>query len=231
MNGVVIVPFRPTDERRQRNWEYAERWWRELGFPICEGDGPSSEPFDITAARNAAVEGAIQTHPEWEIAFMVDADVVLGAHQQALYAAELAMYGSRYVVCHSEIRYLSEAGSDWVLEGGPIDRGGFEDIHSETWESAFVFSREVWVGIGGFDPRFRGFGHQVEGFFRAAQTLFGASRQTGRCYHLWHTYSANLKNPYLEDNAALVERYRQASGNRELMLALLCEYDSEVAKT
>lgn len=223
MNAVIVVPYRDDGDVRQRNWGYAQEFWLKLGIPIVVGSSPEDEPFDITKARNEALRGATERFPSWDVALMADADVVLGAWQQALYTLELACYGHLYVVAHNEVRYISERGTKMVLEGLPLEEAPLDDVARGTWETAFAFSHEIWEAVGGFDPRFRGFGHQVEAFFHAAQTLFGAGRQSGRCYHLWHPYSADVSPPAPE-NRALVERYWIATGHPEQMRALLDEY-------
>lgn len=224
MNAVIVVPFRPDGEIRSRNWEYAEHWWRQLELPICEGDGPRNEDFDITRARNAAVASATDAYPDWEVALMTDTDVVLGSPATALRAIDAAYALNQYVVAHDRMAYLGDVGTMRVVnDGDPPARRALFEIRS-TWETVFAFTREMWEAIGGFDPRFRGFGHQVEAFFHAAKTLYVADRILGPCYHLWHPYSADQENPHLAANRELVERYWAASGDEDAMRELLIEY-------
>lgn len=222
MSAVIVVPYRDDGGIRRRTWIYTQRFWEQLGLPVVLGDSPADEPFDITKARNEGVRGATERFPDWDVVLMVDADVVLGSPKQALHAIELARYGFIYVTAHSELRYLSEEGTRQVLEGLPFDRAARDAVHAETWESAFAFTHEIWVAVGGFDSRFSGFGHQVEAFFHAAKTLFGAGRQTGPCYHLWHPYSADIAPPNRE-NRALVERYWAATDNPALMREVIAQ--------
>ena len=210
MKAVIVVPYRGTEPVRRQNWATARSWWGQLGIPIYTGDSDEDRPFDVTQARNAAVRRAIEQE-DWEVALMADADVVLGRHSQARAALSESLTTHRYVVAHSEVHYF-----------GPSHE--LEEITGNTWETAFAFTRAMWDVMGGFDPRFRGFGHQVEAFFHAAKTLFGAGRILGRCDHLWHPYSADQPNPHLAENRALVERYWAASGDRVAMHDLLSEY-------
>jgi hypothetical protein len=212
VRAVILVPYRDDDPVRAGAWHYTRRFWRTLGIPICTADSPEDAPFDITSARNAAVSLADDMTPGWEVALMADADVYLDSTQQAEKALEWAYVTDLYIAAHDELRYLA------------ADHCSIEHTVMGTWETVFAFSRTLWLEVGGFDPRFRGFGHQVEAFFHAARTLRGARRVHGPCFHLWHPYSADKPNPHLDENRALAERYWEASGDKEKMTALLAEY-------
>ena len=227
MKAVIVVPYRDDGGARERNWRIAAQWWLGLGLaPIVVGSSPENEPFDITKARNAAVAGATERWPDWDVVLMTDSDVILQFGVQAQAALNIAHETNDYVVAHSAVRYLGEDEMEIVASGWAPALLGDRDLETArlTWETCFAFSREVWETLGGFDPRFRGFGHQVEAFFHAAKTLFGTFRVAGDCYHLWHPYSADQPNPHLAANRALVERYWAASGDRIAMKALLAEY-------
>lgn len=211
MRAVICVPYRDDDPVRAGNWAYARKFWRELDLPICVADSPSDESFDITRARNAAVALADASVPQWEVALMTDADSYLGSLRQAEKALEWAYVSDRYIAAHDELRYLD---GQYKVEHAVIG----------TWETVFAFSRTLWLAVGGFDPRFRGFGHQVEAFFHAACTLRDARRVHGPCFHLWHPYSARIDNPHLAENRALVERYWSASGDADAMVEILSEF-------
>ena len=157
---------------------------------------------------------------------MTDADAVLGTMATAQVALDRAYATGKYVVAHNRLAYLSPGGLEEVIAGRPAPVAEVEDAKTGTWETVFAFRRDLWETIGGFDPRFRGFGHQVEAFFHAAKTLFGAERMTGFCYHLWHPYSADAPNPAqsASANLELVQRYWAASDDQVAMRALLNEY-------
>lgn len=230
MKAVIVVPYRgvgmwhEAGELRVRNWRYARDFWRLLKLPVVSGDSPVGERFDVTKARNAAVREATDSHPDWEVALMADADVFLDSLEQAHIALQVAHETGAYVVAHSELWYLGPTESNHVIRGMAASSARRVQITGATWETAFAFSRELWEDVGGFDPRFRGFGHQVEAFFHACSTLAGNRRIEGRCYHLWHPYSAESPHPDLPANRELVERYWTASGDEPAMRALLAEY-------
>lgn len=229
MNAVICVPYRDDGGYRKRNWEALHNWWLSLGYPVITAGGPPDEPFDITKARNAAVYGATQHDPDWDVVLMTDSDVWLQRPSQVTTAMDVAFATGQYAAAHSELRYLNPEASEAVRRGhlvvGQATEDAIELTTKETWETCFAFTREAWETVGGFDPRFRGFGHQVEAFHHAVRTLFGAGRVDGPCYHLWHPYSADQANPDLLANRELVERYWAASGDRDAMLALLDEYE------
>lgn len=224
MNAVICVPYRDDGAFRKRNWEAVQNWWLSLGYPVVVSGGPKAEAFDITKARNQVVAGVPVNFPDWDVALMTDADVVLSAPSQVNAALALARRTGQYVVAHDRLLYLSPKGSSSVALGRPAGMGELEMEVRETWETCFAFSRELWETIGGFDPRFRGFGHQVEAFFYASETLFGVDRVAGPCYHLWHPYSADALNLDLPANRELVERYWSASGKPDAMHELLGEH-------
>lgn len=225
MSAIIAVPFRGDGISRTQNWDFCREWWEVLGLPIVQGDSPSGEVFDITKARNAAVRNATEEHPSWEVLLMTDADVLLDSHHAATTAMQIAHLTDKYVVAHSQIMYLSPQGTKRIFAGVPAEMDHVEDMHRHTWETCFAFTRKTWEAVGGFDPRFRGFGHQVEAFFHACKTLFGADRVlAGTCYHFWHPYGADQFNPHLPVNRELIQRYWDASGDRDGMLELLAEY-------
>jgi hypothetical protein len=229
MNAVIVVPYggtyeHETGEVRRRNWRHASGWWSQLNLPIYTGAGPKGQSFDVTRGRNAAVAVATAVEPDWDVALMTDADAFLGDHEQARQALETALEAGTYVVAHNELRYIQPGDSERVTLGMPLDLVTNFEV-KRTWETVFAFTRVLWEEIGGFDPRFRGFGHQVEAFFHAATTLAGDGYSiAGPCWHLWHPYSADQPNPHLVENRRLVDRYWSASGDEPAMRALLAEF-------
>lgn len=194
---VVLAAYRACAERRE-NWAQAKPFWERLGIPIVTGD--KRGVFGCAAARNAAARKA----GDWDVALIVDTDIVLAHVWQAEAALQTAWLTGRYTVAHSRLVYLP----------------GTEE--AQTWESAVAVRRDLWDEVGGLDERFVGYGHQGVAFFAACGTLAGRERIEGTAFHLPHAWE-NRNHPHFAANSALADRYAAAAGDPAAMRALLAE--------
>ena len=238
-----IVPWRPEPEstytqdsvgadgpHRQRLWNFARARWEAAypDTPIVEGSSPPGL-FNRSAAINDGAFG------DWDIAVVIDADVVCSA-RQVNSAIERASQSNRVVLAYSQYRGLTPNMTARILDG-------YEDIFAfeETerpWlvpgtryvtdfheSSCVVIPRAVFDKCQGFDERFVGWGQEDVAFMQAARILTGpVTRVEGPVWHLWHAHGPD-RNPAFPEyhaNQALGERYREAT-DRRAMKAMLRE--------
>lgn len=94
--------------------------------------------------------------------------------------------------------------------------------HEGATGGVIVIRVDAWWRAGGMDERFQGWGHEDAAFRLAADTLLGPTvRHPGAIHHLWHAREWNLGSPEFRANAAHMERYTEAGGDQEAMLALV----------
>ena len=88
MRVVVLVPIRYGKPERDRLWEFCRPRWAEFfpDWPVYEGvHGAEEGPFNRSLAVNRAAEAA----GEWDVAVVIDNDVL--ADPQAVRAAVFLM--------------------------------------------------------------------------------------------------------------------------------------------
>ena len=222
--AVILVPRREGFADRDALWAWCRPWWqRELPeVPIVEGR------HDVGLFnRAAAVNAAATIAGGWEVALVVDADVI--CHPPAARdAIRLAAETGRMVVPFEVRHNLSRAGSERVMAG---ERGSwrrwitasFRDQHS----SVIAVPRRLWDAAGGFDEGFAGWGQEDTAFAIAAETFSGEKllHLPGEVWHLWHATAPEGKRgtPSAVRNGARVARYRAAWGDRDAIAALVAE--------
>lgn len=232
MDVRFIVPWRSDGEYRDRLWEFTrDRWVRDFpGVPIVEGESLPGA-FNRSAAINDAAKG------DWDVAVVLDADVICDA-QQVQTAIDVAADTGRLTFAFDEYRGLTPHMTSRVLSEEPVlnrwspqpqwqspevwNKGvRFRSVVHES--SVVVIPRRLWDELGGFDERFEGWGQEDVSFAQAARVIGGPiQRIEGPVWHLWHERSAD-RNEHLHRyraNQALGDRYRATSdvqGMRELL--------------
>lgn len=229
MNVVILVPRRADGGHRDRLWAFCREWWEKdhPDWPIVEGHHDTG-PFNRSAAINRAAAEA----GDWDVALVIDSDVLCdpGAVREGV---QRAAEGGYVVITHNERVMLSKAGTDKVLDGyrGPWKERGMVD---KTWpdsvSSSVAVPRALWDRLGGFDEHFEGWGFEDTAFTIAAEHVSG--RLLGfvhsECFHLWHTRGTDAKamSPTFKANLARKERYVAAADDPAAMTELLDEAQS-----
>jgi len=220
---VILVPRRADHGPRDRLWQFSRRWWAEAfpDWPIVEGhhdDGPFN--------RSAAVNQAAALAGDWNVAVVIDADVIPTRH--AILGA-VAVARADVPACGFHLRrHLTQKGTERVLAG---DRGSWvphvKQDHRDSVSGAYVVSRPVWDAVGGFDETFRGWGWEDVAFKLATETIAGYDmvRIAGDLWHLWHPVTAERdeKRPEFQANRERARRYRAAKHDPAAMRDLLDE--------
>ncbi len=233
MKVAILVPWRAGNADRQKLWDFTKAWWQRdhPTWTMYEAAGPLEGPFN----RSAAINEAARTAGDWDVAVIIDADVIANA-DAVRNGVELAMATGQMVVTHDERVMLSKVGGRKVLDGyrGSWRSAGMvERVWQDSVSCSVVVSRTLWDLVGGFDELFVGWGREDTAFRIAAETLTGKPliRLSSELFHLWHPESpeARKASPIRKANEARHQRYVAARWNREAVGALLDEARQVVA--
>lgn len=225
--GLKLTPDVP--EYRRRNWTYNRKRWEEmLGWPIYEGHY-DDEPFSLARASNRAAAAA----GDWKVAFYVGADFLLESETQAHEAVALALKHNRLCFAHDILIHMEEDETEALISNGPLATPlSAAERRPNTFSGALAVTRDIWDKVGGFDPRFVGWGWDDLAFWAACCALSpGFNRARGTAFHLWHPRSRaeNEESPEHPINQVLGQRYIAAKNNRGAMLEILREEGGPLA--
>ncbi|MFE1645985.1 hypothetical protein ACFM35_10435 [Microbacterium sp. P01] len=214
----VVIPWRPAPSRLDA-FDRVRAWYRdELPEFAVRTIDTDDDVFVLARCRNLAV--ASMEDPDGVIV-VNDADTL--PEPEALRAAVAAASVNGLVnLPYSEYRWLGAEGSAQFAAGtAPIDCS-VEQYVEGACSGVYVTTRRTWEAHAGQDERFRGWGFEDAAWYLAHQTLLGAPprRHAGRVYALHHEGEVRAGVGY-ERNAALMERYRMAAGERAAMTELV----------
>ncbi len=212
--NVVLMPWRAGDPDRERNYTCVRDFWDDVGLPVFTADS-GHEFFTCGSSRNLAAERA----GAWEEAVFADADVLPGSREQILDALATARATGAYTVAYSELRWLDAEATRAVCDGTPPEEVRPYRAMAGPWIQTFAVRRDLFDAAGRFDEGFVGYGAQDVAFFKAAATLGGRRRVEGPLYHLHHERRPDAER--LPGNWIREERYNQAYGDRDRMLAVI----------
>jgi N-terminal domain of galactosyltransferase len=231
MRTVVLVPRR-ADPERDLIWDWVRRFWAlQVGLPIFEGWHDEEEgPFNRSAAINrAAVEAG-----DWDVAVVIDGDVVLHPRMVEGAVGRAERTGGM-VMAYTERHQLGGQATPHVLGTDPatVDlrraanawRRYVRGRLRSSCSSANAVTRGLWEEVGGFDEGFVGWGYEDIAFRVACETLSGVemAKIPGVLFHIWHTVSAGNQptSPTMLANKERCDRYLAARWDAEAMRAIL----------
>ncbi len=216
--AVVFVPWRPQPSRVPQ-FERLIAWYAaevpELEVRTVDTD---DVPFNLAACRNRAFEGLDDT----DVVVLNDADTL--PERGPLLDAVGAAASDRFVhLPYTEYRWLGATGSRQYGDGTPLASCDFELVKGAC-SGVYVSSARTWRDHGGQDERFRGWGYEDAAWFVAHSTLLESPpvRHEGKVFALHHVAEVRA-GAHFDANAALMERYRDASTSIEAMRALIAE--------
>lgn len=225
---AILVPRRAGISDRDKLWAFARGWWLNdyPDWPVVEGHHDIG-PFN----RGAAINRAAADAGDWQVAVIIDADVLLDPIAVRA-AVELAHLSNRMVLGYTERVHLTAKGTDKVLAGykGDWRAPGMvvRELH-DACSSCVVVSRTLWDEVGGFDERFEGWGWEDVAFRVACETFSGSPMVNigGVCWHLHHrpSHENNAREVTFQANKARGDRYREARWDATAMRAIIDEVD------
>lgn len=225
MNVVFLVPRRADGGHRDRLWTYARARWERLfpDWPIHEGHHDEGGAFN----RSMAINRAALSAGDWDVAVVIDSDVML--RQSHVERAVANAYVTGEVTwAHRRWRGVSEDWTRRIIDDNRQYGPEFEDVDVDilvertnplSWSCCIAIPRAVFDDMGGFDERFRGWGFEDMAFQSAIVGLYPWSRVEGDVIHLWHPRSderiqtgntINTASPEYVTNALLGRRYMYA---------------------
>lgn len=239
MSVTVVVPFRPESDERVRNWHWLRVWW-ECAFPewpvIVIEDPAPERGWSKGRAVNCALEGIGPG-----VVIVADADCL--PDDRAIRAAVSMTVVHGWVVPFGEVYRLSDtatartvgpAGAALQLGAerpGVLDHASL-DSHRKHYRGkpgggVVVASTAALAEVGGYDPRFLGWGGEDLAVALALRVLVGPpGRLELPLWHLWHPPSPLMQpgGNLPAVNARLLSRYRRARRSRSSMAAVTREH-------
>lgn len=223
----ICVPWRSDHGQRERVWRACATRWAAM-FPagsLYLGTWPE-QPLNRAAMRNEAVAALTMDVPDWDVALLADADVMISDAGQALAAVEGALETGRLTYAHTWQATLSREATERVLAGEDPTSLPRDDAEWEqrTYSGVYAVPRALWEATGGQDSRFRGWGLEDHGFMLACRVLAGGlGRTEGTVYALHHDRPREEREgqPHYAANHRLFERYQAASKSTSAMRQVL----------
>lgn len=220
---VILVPRREGFAQRDRLWAWCKAWWaREFPeLPIIEGHH-NGGLFNRSAAVNTAAAKA----GDWDVALIVDSDVLVDP-DHVREAVRISVEQGRMVVPFTVRHNLNQRGTERIMGG---ERGPWEGFIAQNFydqhSSVIAVPRNVWQTVGGFDETFAGWGMEDTAFAISVITLVGPLvNMEGECWHLWHPTApeGHRGTPSAIANRARGARYQAAMGDADAIRALHAE--------
>jgi hypothetical protein len=215
----VLVPFADQGcEYRTRAWAYVRNHYatNHAGWHLVVGNcaGPWS--------KGAAISDAL-TRTDGDVLVLADADSWCDPDALRLAVATDAPW----VVPHGKVYRLNQRGTA-KLYSGLLQRGhtARRPYIGPAGGGLVVLSRTAYETVGGFDPRFSGWGGEDISLGWALDTLVGPYTRIGtQLHHLWHPHPAPSHRGSPETEA-LAARYKAARGDRTAMATLVAEHST-----
>ena len=215
MRVVILVPYRPDGGQRDKLWTFCKEWLQRIkpDWPIFEHPGPSGL-FNRSAAINLASDAA----GPWDIAFVMDTDVIVN-EEGMLKCLETAM-GGGLAIPHSVRVDLTQRGTSIVLNGSRsswVRPGMVAKRWTDSVSLCVAVPRLLWDKLGGFDPNFVGWGYEDSAFIAACDRMgVPLTIHDTEAFHLWH---ARSDNPHRQANWDLLQVYEDSESNLGALLA------------
>lgn len=202
---------------RAKAWHWLEQYWKEnlpyVEVVIGEDKDASDDlPFSKSVAVNDAAYKA-----RGDIYVIIDTDAYLPIESVIRCSQEICMARKRghklWFIPYRRLYRMTQAASDRIMSSDPANPPripspppesdylnkeifyGTDHVYSKPisgighWYGAMaqIMSREAFDEVGGWDPRFRGWGGEDHAAMCAMDTLYSPHKTLlGPIFHLWH---------------------------------------------
>lgn len=211
MTGLVIgIPWRPSDsEDRQRAFAYVHDHLCNLdtiAATVGTFDADPSDPFSRGRSANLAFATAELAGADTVI--IHDADMVLPPESYSALDVK-ARATDRLVVGFNDYRVLDKPMSSKVYAGADPFRLPFAHrLLDFSVGGVMAMTVAAWEEVGGFDPRFAGWGMEDWAFAHASKLILGPwIRLDGPGCHLFHPSEKDRWPAERKANEVLHARY------------------------
>ena len=214
MNVSVLVPYRTDHDYREKSWKWvSERWKKHFPeFEIILGDVPG--PFSRTSAINDAAKKA-----QGEIFIIADCDTTFDS---PFWLSQSIDNLDTWALARTYEKLSSNFTSSLLTYETSLDKPRETEYNTDfSWSGIVVVKKEDFLSVGGFDERFTKWGEEDICFGLLMNEVSGiVTRCPGYVCHLWHPQSNAETFGHSEwpRQRELSDKYREAVGNKELML-------------
>lgn len=198
---LIVIPWRDDGSRSAACKTVCDHLRTVVpGCPIILADS-GHETFNRAASRNLGVKAAGQD----EIVVVCDADTLVDP-DGLLVASRAAQRGGLHYP-QAVVNYLSEAGTELVIQGQPVDPQRIEFSLPSAHGGCFVILAEQYRAVGGMDERFEGWGFEDNAWWAAAKDRLGVpTHHRGVAWHLWHPHERYAGTPEQTRNWLMATR-------------------------
>ena len=221
MNTVVLVPRREGIADRDATWGWIRQWWRDHlpEYPIFEGHHDTG-----LFNRSAAINRAAGSAGVWDVAIIIDADVLCDP-DRVRKGVELAAETGRMVLPFDVRKDLNPVGSNMVKAGNSGNWDRFvHRTYTDMCSSVVIVTRKLWDEVGGFDETFVGWGREDNAFAVSCETFADGPliKMPGELWHLFHVTAKEGRPGTLTHtrNKARADLYLAARGDRDAIRAI-----------
>lgn len=175
--ACVVVPYTAGCPHREKAWTYLRTRYEQVGLDVATGrcEGPWRKAVAIQDAINQTAA---------DILVVADADVWC---DNVFASIEEVANGAHWSIPHHKVCRLTEAASEAVYAGGPLEGPTVEKPYPGVQGGGIVvLTRELW-NKAPMDPRFVGWGQEDEAWgISLANNGCKIRRLKGELWHLWH---------------------------------------------
>lgn len=214
---AFVIPFRTDNGRREEICKWNIRRLQKF-FPGCQVviGKEDSEPFNLSQARN---DGIRQVNRPF--IFSIDADTVW--NPEVIIDSVHALQRNKWVIPYMLYLQTDMASGFKITNGDPETILIYSNYvyHSELIvppndpmppvSGILGMRTESMYEIGGFDERFKGWGHEDRAFAVIADYILGepSTRLNHMVYHIWHEVGPTINQPYYHQNWDLFREYER----------------------
>ena len=261
----LLVPLHLNNqEERARNWNWLKAYWKANlpGAEIVIGSDEEAQTTKVPFSKSVAVNNAASV-ASGDVFVIIDADVYISIETILRAAKEIRLARKRgyrlWLMPYRRMYRLTAKASSKVLKSDPKSPfeyscpppdGSFtntvlhQGIHVTKighWYGAMIqiMPKEAFELVGGWDPRFKGWGGEDHAAMVAMDTLYSPHKTLpDQVLHLWHPVHVPEKfddaggkqrrwENQTKSNDILSGRYYWSNGHPRRMRKLVDEFKDE----